>query len=94
MHKPTAVEIKEFDNSNIGKLKNKYFKKTQVIGILSIMLSLVWLILNVYNQLIWYEYFSPLILISFGMYFIIHAQTLKNREVNKYLYEQKKKKQN
>jgi putative Mn2+ efflux pump MntP len=94
MHKPNDEEIMLFNNSETGKFKNIYFKRTLIIGILSIMISLIWVVLNFYYMVKWYEYISPSILIIFGMYFIIHGQKVKYQEINKYIYSQKKKKQN
>ena len=46
--KKEDVEI--FNNSDIGKIKNSYLKKSIIIGICLIVFSLCWILLNIYNR--------------------------------------------
>ena len=92
LNKPNEEAIAKFDKSSIGQTKNAYFKRTTITGIISIMISLVWLILNIYYKLNWYEYLTPCALLVFGNYFIIQSKRLKYQEVNKFIYNEQNKK--
>ena len=88
--KTTKENIEKFNNSDIGRIKNKYIKRAMIVGIVSVMSGIVWLILNIFYNLIWYEYITPSILILFGIYFIINTKFIKIKEVNKFINEKKK----
>ena len=94
LNKPSQEAINKFDNSSIGKIKNKYLKKSKIYGVLAIMFGLVWIILSIYLKLNWYDYITAIILIAFGIYFLINTNIIKYKEVNKFNHEEKKKSSN
>ena len=86
-------DIEKFNNSDIGKIKNAYLRKSITIGILLIMFSLCWILLNVYNKVDKiYDYAIAVVVLLFGIYFIINSNIIKKKEVNKFIYEKKSKK--
>ena len=94
INKPSIEAINKFDNSLIGKTKNAYLKKAKITGILAIMFGIVWTILNIYYKLNWYDYVTAILLILFGIYFILNSKRIKYQEVNKFINEEQKKSSN
>ena len=84
-------DIKKFDNSDIGKVKNQYLKRSTIIGVTLISFGLVALIIDIYKNSQVYDYIISLLIILFGIYFVINSNIIKKKEVNKYIYELKKK---
>lgn len=82
-------DIKKFDESSIGKTKNMYIKRATIIGIILTMFGLSYVILNIFNDAKIYDYIISIMSLLFGIYFIIYANIVKKKEVNKYIYEQK-----
>ena len=82
-------DIDIFDKSNEGKNTNYYLKRVKITGILCITIGLIWLILSIYYQTRWYEYITSVLLIIFGIYFIINSLRIKKKEVNKYIHNKK-----
>ena len=89
MLKPDENKIKKFNESEIGKAKNFYFKRAIITGIISITIGLGWIILNIYMKLNWFEYILPTILTLFGIFFIFSSNRLKYQEINRFNYENK-----
>ena len=87
-------DLDKFNKSDIGMLKNKYLKRATISGILCIMFGLLFIIYNVYTNQALFEYIIPIVVILFGIYYIIRSNIIKRREVNKYIYELKKLKGN
>ncbi len=85
-------DVEKFNNSEIGKVKNHYLKRVKIIGILCIMVGLSWLIISIFNKNQLYDYIISSTLVLFGIYFIINSKVIKNKEVNKYIYNNKKSK--
>jgi len=82
-------DILKFDQSNIGKNKNFYFKRIKITGILLIMFSLLYLIyISVSNSTV-LDYIIVIMSCLFGLYFIINSKRLKYKEVNKFKYSKK-----
>jgi hypothetical protein len=92
LNKPSQENVDKFINSATGKVKNEYLKKTAIYGVIAIMIGLIWTILNVFYNLKWYEYISPIALFAFGIYFIIQSKRLLYQEVNKFIHNEKNKK--
>ena len=91
--KVTKEDIKKFDESNIGIVKNKYLKRSIIIGILLIMFGLSYILLNLYNNVEnILDYIIAIVCILFGIYFIINSNIIKKKEVNRFIYEKKSKK--
>ena len=83
-------DIEKFDQSDIGKYKNGYLKRSKIIGIILIVFSLFWIILNLYNYSEnVFEYTTAGISLLFGIYFIINSNIIKKKEVNKFINSQK-----
>ncbi len=83
-------DIKTFDKSETGKIKNYYFKRIKITGIICIIIGLSWLILNIYYKTAIYDYILAITLNCFGIFFIINSIRLKKKEINKFIYENKK----
>ena len=77
-------DIKKFNESEIGKIKNAYFKRSTIIGILLIMLGLIWLILSFYLELELLDFIMSPTVTLFGIYFIIKSNRLRKIEINKF----------
>ena len=91
--KVNKKDVENFDNSDIGKIKNMHFKRAKIIGVLLIMFGLLYILFNIYYQVDKiYEYVTAIISILFGIYFIINSNILKKKEVNKYIYNKKSSK--
>lgn len=85
-------DIEAFDSSDIGKVKNSYLKRAKIMGILLIMFGLIWIILDIYREInAIYEYVSSILMILFGIYFIIKTNIIKKQEVNKFIHNKKSK---
>ena len=89
--KTSKENIEKFNNSDIGKIKNKYIKRATIIGIITIILAIIWIIVNIFYNLSWTEYIIPIIMLLFGIYFVINTKIIKIKEVNKYINGNKKK---
>ena len=85
-------DIEKFDNSEVGKVKNSYLKRTTITGIILIVFSLCYLILDIYNNAEIFDYIIAITSLLFGIYFIINSKIIKKKEVNKFIYEQKSSK--
>ena len=86
-------DIEKFNNSEIGKIKNAYLRKSMIIGVILIMFSLFWIILDIYNSVnSVFDYVYASIILLFGIFFIIRSVIIKKKEVNKFIYEKKSKK--
>ena len=86
-------DIEKFDQSDIGKIKNGYLKRSKITGIILITASLIWIILNIYNGInSIFDYTVAGTAIAFGIYFIINSNIIKKKEVNKFIHEQKSSK--
>ena len=85
-------DVKKFDESEVGKRKNMYLKRSTIIGIILIMFSICYIVLNVYFSAHFYDYILATIVLIFGIYFIINSKIIKKKEVNKYINELKKSK--
>ena len=91
--KVNQKDVEKFDKSDIGAIKNTYFKRIKIIGIILIMFSLIDLSINLINdnnKL--YEYIISTLSLLFGIYFIINSNILKKKEVNKYKNNKKSSK--
>jgi len=77
-------DIEKFNNSEIGMLKNTYFKRAKIMGILLIMFGLSWLILSFYLQLELLDFIMSPTVTLFGIYFIYKSNKLKKIEINKF----------
>ena len=83
-------DIEKFNNSEVGKRKNVYFKRVTIVGILLIRFSLSWILLNIINEISnTFELVSAIICILMGIFFIFNSRRLKLKEVNKFIYEKK-----
>ena len=89
--KVNKEDVKKFDESDIGKVKNNYLKRSTIIGVGLISFGLVSLILDIFKNHAIYDYIISTIIILFGIYFVINSNIIKKKEVNKFIYEQKNK---
>ena len=89
--KANKDDIKKFDESDIGKIKNKYLKRSTIIGVILIIFSICYLILDIYNNAEIFDYIITVTVFLFGIYFIINSRIIKYKEVNKYIHDQKNK---
>jgi len=89
--KVNEEDLKKFNESDIGKVKNRYLKRSTIIGITLISFGLVSLIIDIFKQHAVYEYIISSLIVLFGFYFVINSIIIKRKEVNKFIYEQKKK---
>ena len=86
-------DIETFDKSDVGKIKNSYLKRAQIIGIILIMFGIISIILNIMNEIeSIYDYILATITTLFGLYFIINSIRIKKKEVNKYIHSKKSSK--
>ena len=89
--KVSEEDVKRFDESDVGKRKNSYLKRSTIIGIILITAGLIFLIIDIFNKSDIYNMIISIIVLSFGIYFVINSRIIKKKEVNKYIYEQKHK---
>ena len=86
-------DVEKFDNSETGKIKNMYFKRAKITGVVLIMLGLIWILLNLLNNInTLYEFILAATAILFGLYFLFYTNILKKKEVNKYIHSKKSSK--
>ena len=83
-------DIEKFNNSEIGKVKNAYLKRSTIIGVILIMFSIIYVIYDVYNNSDILNYIISITVFIFGVYFIINSQIIKKKEVNRFIHESKK----
>ena len=84
-------DVKKFNESDIGKVKNTYLKRSTIIGIILVMVSFIYLIYDIFNEGQLLDYIISGTVFVFGLYFIINSNRIKKIEVNKYIYEKKNK---
>ena len=89
--KVNKEDVKKFNESDIGKTKNAYLKRSTIIGIILIMFGLIYLLFNIYNNSNIFDYIVSILALLFGIYFIINSYIIKKKEVNKYIYNEKNK---
>ncbi len=89
--KVNKEDVKKFNESDIGKTKNAYLKRSTIIGIILIMFGLIYLLFNIYNNSNIFDYIVSILALLFGIYFIINSSIIKKKEVNKYIYNEKNK---
>ena len=86
-------DVEKFNNSEVGKTKNMYFKRAKITGVILIMIGSIWILLNLLNEIYTiYEFILASITILFGLYFLFYTNVLKKKEVNKYIYSKKSSK--
>ena len=83
-------DIKKFDESEIGKVKNAYLKRSTIIGVILIMCSLIYTIFDIFNNGEIFDYILSATIFLFGIYFIVYSKRLKKKEVNRFIHESKK----
>ena len=90
--KVNKKDIEKFNNSDIGKIKNRYIKRSMIIGIILIMYGLITILLDKLNNV---NNIIDLILsisgIVAGIFFIIYSSIVKKKEVNKFIYKENHK---
>ena len=84
-------DIKKFDESEIGKVKNAYLKRSTIIGVALISYGLVSLIIDIFKNHEIYNYILSGTIALFGIYFVINSQRIKKKEVNRFIHDQNKK---
>ena len=77
-------DIKKFNASKTGKVKNMYFKRVNIMGILLIMFGLSWLILSFYFELGMVDFIMSPTVTVFGLFFIYKSNRLRKIEINKF----------
>ena len=82
-------DIKSFNESDIGKIKNAYLKRSMIIGVILIIFGLCYIILNVYFDAKTFDYIISITVLLFGIYFVINSTLIKRKEIIKFINSKK-----
>ncbi len=86
-------DIETFDKSDIGKTKNAFLKRAQIIGIILIMFGILSILLDIMNDTqSTINYILAITTTLFGIFFILYSIRIKKKEVNKYIHSKKSSK--